>query len=89
MKKFLFLGALAALLLGTASCSNDMEPQLSDGTVQFKVELPGAIDSRAISDGTTAIKLDVACYDAEGNVLERTKLWRTEYPATQKEIVYH
>ena len=28
-------------------------------------------------------------YDAEGNVLERTKLWRTEYPATQKEIVYH
>ena len=69
MKKFLFLGALAALLLGTASCSNDMEPQLSDGTVQFKVELPGAIDSRAISDGTTAIKLDVACYDAEGNVL--------------------
>ena len=69
MKKFLFLGAMAAMLLGTASCSKDMEPEMSDGTVQFKVELPGNIDSRSISEGTTAKKLDVACYDADGNVL--------------------
>ena len=70
MKKFLFLGALAALLLGTASCSNDMEPVMTgDGTVTFKVDLPGAIDSRAIADGTTATKLEVACYDASGNIL--------------------
>lgn len=69
MKKTLFLGAMAAMLLGTASCSKDMEPEMTDGTVQFKVELPGNIDSRAISDGTTAKKLDVACYDADGNVL--------------------
>lgn len=72
MKKFLFFGALAALLLGTASCSNEMEPEMSDGTVQFKVELPGNIDSRAIADGTTATKLDVACYDADGNFIEPT-----------------
>ena len=70
MKKFLFLGALAAMLLGTASCSNEMEPEMTDGTVQFKVELPGNIDSRSIiSDGTTATELEVACYDADGNVL--------------------
>lgn len=69
MKKFLFLGAMAAMLLGTASCSKDMEPEMTDGTVQFKVELPGNIDSRAISDGTTATKLDVACYDADGNYI--------------------
>ena len=69
MKKFLFLGAVVAMLLGTTSCSNDMEPAMTDGTVQFKIELPGAIDSRAISDGTTAKKLEVACYDADGNVL--------------------
>ncbi len=70
MKKFLFLGALAAMLLGTASCSNDMEPVMSsDGTVQFKVELPGNIDSRSISDGTTATKLEVACYNANGEIL--------------------
>ena len=69
MKKFLFLGAIAAMLLGTASCSNEMEPEMSDGTVQFKVELPGNVDSRAISDGTTATELEVACYDADGNYI--------------------
>ncbi len=69
MKKFLFLGAMAAMLLGTASCSKDMEPEMSDGTVQFKVELPGNIDSRSISDGTTATELEVACYDADGNYI--------------------
>ena len=69
MKKILFLGAMAAMLLGTASCSNEMEPEMTEGTVQFKVELPGNIDSRAISDGTTATKLDVACYDADGNYI--------------------
>ena len=58
MKKFLFLGALAAMLLGTASCSNDMEPAMTDdGTVQFTIELPGNVDSRAIADGLTATKL--------------------------------
>ena len=69
MKKLLFLGAMAAMLLGTASCSKDMEPEMSDGTVQFKVELPGNIDSRSISDGTTATELEVACYDADGNYI--------------------
>ena len=28
-------------------------------------------------------------YDIEGNELRREKLWRTDYPATQQEIVYH
>ena len=70
MKKFLFLGALAAMLLGTASCSNDMEPAMSsDGTVSFKVELPGNFESRTISGGTTATKLEVACYNANGEIL--------------------
>ena len=44
MKKLLFLGAMAAMLLGTASCSNDMEPAMTDdGTVQFTIELPGNV----------------------------------------------
>lgn len=72
MKKILFLGAMAAMLLGTASCSNDMEPEMTDGTVQFKVELPGNIDSRTISNGETATKLEVACYDADGKFIEPT-----------------
>ena len=74
MKKFLFMGALAAMLLGTASCSNDMEPEMGDNTVQFTIELPGAIESRVISDGLTANKLTVAVYDKDGKELEALKV---------------
>ena len=88
MKKTLFLGAMAAMLLGTASCSNDMEPQLSDGTVSFKVELPGHIDSRAIADGTTAIKLDVACYDANGNYLDIEPIVKTDFVNREATVTY-
>lgn len=88
MKKLLFLGAMAAMLLGTTSCSNDMEPQLSDGTVSFKVELPGHIDSRAIADGTTAIKLDVACYDANGNYLDIEPIVKTDFVNREATVTY-
>ena len=74
MKKFLFLGALAAMLLGTASCSNDMEPEMTDGTVQFTIELPGAVDSRTISDGLKATELQVAVYKEDGTLLEDISL---------------
>ena len=75
MKKFLFLGALAAMLLGTASCSNDMEPAMTDdGTVQFTIELPGNVDSRAISDGLIATKLQVAVYKEDGTLLNDISL---------------
>ena len=69
MKKILFFGALVAMLLGTASCSSDMEPSMGDDMVRFTIELPGNIDSRAISDGLTANKLTVAVYDDQGNEL--------------------
>ena len=69
MKKILFFGMLAALLLGTASCSSDMEPSMGDNMVRFTIEMPGNIDSRAISDGLTANKLTVAVYDDQGNEL--------------------
>ena len=75
MKKFLFLGAMAAMLLGTASCSNDMEPEMTgDGNVQFTIELPGNIDSRAISDGLIATKLQVAVYKEDGTLLNDISL---------------
>ena len=69
MKKILFFGALVAMLLGTAACSSDMEPSMGDNMVRFTIELPGNIDSRAISDGLTANKLTVAVYDEQGNEL--------------------
>lgn len=75
MKKTLFLGAMAAMLLGTASCSNDMEPEMTgDGNVQFTIELPGNIDSRAISDGLIATKLQVAVYKEDGTLLNDISL---------------
>ena len=89
MKKFLFLGALAALLLGTASCANDMEPNMvDDGTVTFKIELPGAIESRAISDGTTATKLEVACYDANGTKLAVEPTVKTDFVNREATVTY-
>ncbi len=69
MKKILFFGALVAMLLGNAACSSDMEPSMGDDMVRFTIEMPGNIDSRAISDGLTANKLTVAVYDEQGNEL--------------------
>ena len=75
MKKLLFLGAMTAMMLGTASCSNDMEPEMTgDGNVQFTIELPGNIDSRAISDGLIATKLQVAVYKEDGTLLQDISL---------------
>ena len=43
---------------------------MDDNTVQFTIELPGAVDSRAIiSDGLTADQLTVAVYDNDGKEL--------------------
>lgn len=71
----MFMGAVAAMLLGTASCSSDMEPEMTgDGNVQFTIELPGAIESRTISDGLTATKLQVAVYKEDGTLLQNVSL---------------
>ena len=64
MKKFLFLGAMAAMLLGTASCSSDMEPAMGGETpVSFSINLGDDIDSRTISDGTGANQLKFAVFE--------------------------
>ncbi len=64
MKKFLFLGAMAAMLLGTASCSNEMEPAMGgEVPVSFAIDLGDNIDSRTISDGTGANQLKFAVFE--------------------------
>ena len=80
MKKILFFGAMVALLLGTASCSSDMEPSMGDDMVRFTIELPGNIDSRSISDGTTANKLTVAVYDEQGKELPDIRVINKDIP---------
>ena len=66
MKKFLFLGALAAMLLGTVSCSSEMEQVNGDGNMTFTVQLGDGVDSRAISDGLKANTLYFSVYTADG-----------------------
>ena len=80
MKKILFFGMMAALLLGTASCSSDMEPSMGDDMVRFTIELPGNIDSRSISDGLTANKLTVAVYDDQGKELPDIRVVNKDIP---------
>ncbi|MBQ9556310.1 MAG: peptidase A26, partial [Muribaculaceae bacterium] len=64
MKKCLFMGAMAAMLLGTASCSSDMEPAMGGETpVSFSINLGDDIDSRTISDGLKANQLKFAVFE--------------------------
>ena len=66
MKKILFLGAMAAMLLGTASCSNEVDqPAMGDEVnAAFSVSMDG-IESRAISDGLTVNELYFEVYEAK------------------------
>ena len=82
MKKILFLGAMAAMLLGTASCSSDMEPAMGGETpVSFSVSLGDDIDSRTISDGTGANTLKFAVFE---NGTEITALAQNNVPVVDK-----
>lgn len=71
MKKFSFYGLMAAALLMTASCQEDITPDNLPGEgsiVTFNVGTPD-IATRAYSDGMTANKLQYAVYDKDGNLL--------------------
>ena len=86
MKKLFFLGAIAAMLLGTASCSSEMEPTMNGDEVQvgFAVNLGDNIDSRTISDGTGANILKFAVFE---NNQEITALAQTVAVADKKATV--
>ena len=85
MKKILFFGALVALLLGTASCSSDMEPTMGgEMPVSFSVSLGDDIDSRTISDGLKANTLKFAVFE---NGTEIPKLAQTVAVADKKATV--
>ena len=85
MKKILFLGAMAALLLGTASCSSDMEPAMGgEVPVSFAIDLGDGIDSRTISDGLKANQLKFAVFE---NNQEITGLAQTVAVADKKATI--
>ena len=73
------------MLLGTASCSSDMEPAMGGETpVSFSVSLGDDIDSRTISDGTGANTLKFAVFE---NGTEIRELAQTVAVADKKATV--
>ena len=85
MKKFLFFGAMVALLLGTAACSSDIEPTMGGDTpVSFAISLGDNIDSRTISDGTGANTLKFAVFE---NGTEITALAQTVAVANKQATI--
>jgi hypothetical protein len=94
MKKFLFFGAMVALLLGTAACSSDIEPVAGDeALVTFTVNLGDGIDSRSISDGTGANILKFAVYTEDGqhiSALDQTVVVENKMATIQTRLTrYH
>ena len=70
------------MLLGTSSCSSDMEPAMGGETpVSFSVSLGDDIDSRTISDGTGANTLKFAVFE---NGTEITALAQNNVPVVDK-----
>ena len=85
MKKCLFLGAMAAMLLGTAACSSDMEPTMGgEVPVSFAINLGDDIDSRTISDGLKANQLKFAVFE---NGTEITGLAQTVAVANKQATI--
>ena len=85
MKKILFLGAMAAMLLGTASCSSDMEPTMGgEVPVSFAIDLGDGVDSRTISDGLKANQLKFAVFE---NGTEITGLAQTVAVANKQATI--
>lgn len=69
MKKYILsVGATAALLLGAASCSSEMEPAMTgdEVMVQYTVSLADNVESRTISDGMGANTLKFAVFTEDG-----------------------
>ena len=76
---------MVALLLGTASCSSDMEPSMGgEVPVSFAIDLGDGIDSRTISDGTGANTLKFAVFE---NGAEITGLAQTVAVANKQATI--
>ena len=65
-KSFIFGGVIAALI-GITSCSSEIDEPVAngEGSVQFTVQLPAGIATRAFNDGTKATSLSYAVYDKD------------------------
>lgn len=65
MKKLIYSAIACGAVLSLASCSSE-EPAIAekgDGNVNFTLELPSGIATRAFGDGTSALNLSYAVYE--------------------------
>lgn len=88
MKKFYYsVFAAATMLLATTSCSQDEElvQQGTNDVTTFKVELQGAVGSRAAGDGKTVDRLYYEVYQGGTKVLDN--LGDASNPANASEVV--
>ena len=77
MKKIIsFAFALAAVTFAV-SCNKETAATVETESVTFSVELPGAIQSKAIADGEKALTLYYATYTKEGKQLSSSSLSNT------------
>jgi hypothetical protein len=68
MKKILLFASSIAGLFFTASCQQEnLEPAQKGNTVTITVEAPGAINTKAIADGTNVNEVHYAVYKTEAN----------------------
>jgi len=68
MKKIHLIFALVGLIFTMTACSSEENEPIQQANVKFTVNLDN-IDSRAISDGTTANQLIFAVFNSDGNEL--------------------
>ena len=70
MKRFLWGGVALVAVLLSWSCSNNLdEPNCQGADVNFVLELEGALETRAISDGTGANQLSWAIFSETGELI--------------------
>lgn len=70
MKRIFYYVVVAALCMAACQKVDQIEQVGQKSEVTFTVNLPGSIESKAISDGLKALKLYYATYTDEGKMIE-------------------
>ena len=88
MKNILFATSAALLLFGAVSCTQEdiNNPSQGDGNVTFTVELPGDMGTRAFGDGYTAKNLEMAVYNASGDLVYEPEAVTFDEGSLTKEV---
>ena len=67
MKKLVYLSALASIFFAASCQQENLEPVAANNTVTITVEAPGALNTKAIADGTNVNEVHYAVYKTNSN----------------------